>query len=288
MANTFNKSAQGGSPIFSQIFLRKSNQSPFNLKFGLESPTSTLGKISVVNGSVTKRSRGLIVDDDSELRRFLISELAVEGVDLEEADCGQSALTMIRESPMPFELVLLDWSLPDFSGVEICRRLRSSGLTMPVLMLTGRDDVRDRVEALDSGADDFISKPFSIEELLARIRASLRRISFHLNGSEVEQLSFADLTMNTATREVIRNGTQVPLTVREYDLLRCLLRNPNRVNERETLLKSVWGDNHFGDDNLLDVYIRYLRKKIEWPGLPTLIQTVRGVGFMLKEGALKG
>ncbi|WP_259726653.1 MULTISPECIES: response regulator transcription factor [Synechococcales] len=241
-----------------------------------------------MNGSVTKRSRGLIVDDDSELRRFLISELAVEGVDLEEADCGQSALTMIRESPMPFELVLLDWSLPDFSGVEICRRLRSSGLTMPVLMLTGRDDVRDRVEALDSGADDFISKPFSIEELLARIRASLRRISFHLNGSEVEQLSFADLTMNTATREVIRNGTQVPLTVREYDLLRCLLRNPNRVNERETLLKSVWGDNHFGDDNLLDVYIRYLRKKIEWPGLPTLIQTVRGVGFMLKEGALKG
>ncbi|WP_311133939.1 response regulator transcription factor [Synechococcus sp. CS-1324] len=212
----------------------------------------------------------------------------MEGVDLEEAGCGQSALSLIRESPMPFELVLLDWSLPDFSGVEICRRLRSSGLTMPVLMLTGRDDVRDRVEALDSGADDFISKPFSIEELLARIRARLRRTSFHLNGSEAEQLSFADLTMNTASREVIRNGTQVHLTVREYDLLRCLLRNPNRVNERESLLKSVWGDNHYGDDNLLDVYIRYLRKKIEWPGLPTLIQTVRGVGFMLKEGALKG
>ncbi|PZV03463.1 MAG: DNA-binding response regulator [Cyanobium sp.] len=241
-----------------------------------------------MNGPVTGRSRGLIVDDDSELRRFLVAELAVEGVDLEEAGCGQSALSLIRESPMPFELVLLDWSLPDFSGVEICRRLRSSGLTMPVLMLTGRDDVRDRVEALDSGADDFISKPFSIEELLARIRARLRRTSFHLNGSEAEQLSFADLTMNTASREVIRNGTQVHLTVREYDLLRCLLRNPNRVNERESLLKSVWGDNHYGDDNLLDVYIRYLRKKIEWPGLPTLIQTVRGVGFMLKEGALKG
>jgi len=240
-----------------------------------------------VNGAVTGRSRGLIVDDDPEMRRFLVAELAVEGLDLEEADCGQSALSLIRESPLPFDLVLLDWSLPDFSGVEICRRLRSSGLTMPVVMLTGRNDVRDRVEALDSGADDFISKPFSIEELLARIRARLRRTSFHLNGSEGELLSLADLTMNTATREVIRNGEQVHLTVREYDLLRCLLSGPNRVHEREVLLKTVWGENHFGDDNLLDVYIRYLRKKVERSGLPTLIQTVRGVGFMLKEGALK-
>ena len=240
-----------------------------------------------VSGHGNGRNRGLIVDDDSDLRRFLVGELAVEGVDLEEAGCGQSALSLIRESPIPYDLVLLDWSLPDFSGVEICRRLRTSGLTMPVLMLTGRDDVRDRVEALDSGADDFITKPFSIEELLARIRARLRRTSFHVNGSEGEQLSLADLTMNTATREVFRNGAQVHLTVREYDLLRCLLSSPNRVHERGTILKTVWGENHFGDDNLLDVYIRYLRKKIEWPGLPTLIHTVRGVGFMLKEGALK-
>ena len=233
------------------------------------------------------RNRGLIVDDDCELRRFLVAELAVEGVDLEEAGTGQSALSLIRESPIPYELVLLDWCLPDFSGVEICRRLRASGLTMPVLMLTGRDDVRDRVEALDSGADDFISKPFSIEELLARIRARLRRTSFSSNGAEGELLNLADLTMNTATREVFRNGSPVHLTVREYDLLRCLLGSPNRVHDRETILKTVWGENHFGDDNLLDVYIRYLRKKIECKGLPTLIHTVRGVGFMLKEGSLK-
>jgi two-component system, OmpR family, response regulator MprA len=240
-----------------------------------------------MSGNGGSRNRGLIVDDDSELRRFLVGELAVEGVDLEEAGCGQSALSLIRERPIPYELVLLDWRLPDFSGVEICRRLRASGLTMPVLILTGRDDVRDRVEALDSGADDFITKPFSIEELLARIRARLRRTGFHSNGGESELLHLADLTMNTATREVFRNGAPIHLTVREYDLLRCLLSSPNRVHERGAILRAIWGENHYGDDNLLDVYIRYLRKKIESPGLPTLIQTVRGVGFMLKEGALK-
>jgi two-component system, OmpR family, response regulator MprA len=227
----------------------------------------------------------LIVDDDPELRRFLAGELAVEGYGVEVAGTGQEALTRIRAGA--WDLVVLDWTLPDFSGVEVCRRMRSSGDTTPVLMLTARDDVRERVEALDAGADDYLTKPFSIEELLARVRARLRR-----NGrgsmAGLEVLSLGGLMMNTATREVSRNGTAIALTVREYDLLQVLLREPNRVHERPALLLAVWGDSHYGDANLLDVYIRYLRKKIEQPGLPTLIHTVRGVGFMLKEETAKG
>ncbi len=229
-------------------------------------------------------SRLLIVDDDPELRRFLASELQVEGYAVEVCGTGQTALTRIRESP--WDLVLLDWTLPDFSGVEVCRRMRSSGVATPVLMLTAHDAVRERVEALDAGADDYLTKPFSIEELLARVRARLRR-----NGSgsltQADVLSHADLTVNTGSREVSRGGDAIQLTVREYDLLLHLLREPNRVHEREAILRSVWGEGYVGDDNLLDVYVRYLRKKVERPGAPTLIQTVRGVGFMLKEGAVK-
>jgi DNA-binding response OmpR family regulator len=154
-------------------------------------------------------------------------------------------------------------------------------------MLTGRDQIRDRVEALDAGADDFVIKPFSLEELLARVRAHLRRRGYGDTSTAAELLQFADLILNTATREVSRQGKSINLTVREYDLLCCMMKAPNRVLERTTILHQVWGENHFGDDNLLDVYIRYLRRKIELPNLPTLIQTVRGVGFMLKEGELR-
>lgn len=226
--------------------------------------------------------RVLIVDDDPELRRFLSQELKVEGYNVEEADNGQNALSHIRDQE--FELVILDWTLPDFSGVEVCRRMRSSGITAPVLMLTARDDVRERVEALDSGADDYVTKPFSIEELLARVRALIRRAVRPDEPTAGEVLSLANLVVNTGSREVSRNGVPINLTVREYDLLVCLLSEPNRVLKRETILQTVWGENHYGDDNLLDVYIRYLRRKIEQEGQPTLVQTVRGVGFMLKEG----
>jgi two-component system, OmpR family, response regulator MprA len=154
-----------------------------------------------------------------------------------------------------------------------------------VLMLTARDAVTERVEALDAGADDYLTKPFSIEELLARVRARLRR-SGSSNGDETV-LSFADLQVNMASHEVSRGGEEIQLTVREYGLLLALLREPNRVQEPQTLLHNVWGEHFVGDANLLDVYIRYLRKKIERPGLPTLIQTVRGVGFILKAGESK-
>ena len=232
-------------------------------------------------------SQILVVDDDPELRRFLAGELAVEGYRVDTAASGQEALCKIRNGQQ--NLVLLDWTLPDFTGLEVCRRMRSSGVSTPVLMLTARDDIPERVEALDAGADDYLTKPFSIEELLARVRARLRRDHRIANeSSDVEILRLADLSMNTATREVERMGRAISLTVREYDLLLTLLREPNRVHERQQLIKAVWGENHFGDSNLLDVYIRYLRKKIEQPDLPTLIQTVRGVGFMLKEETATG
>jgi two-component system response regulator MprA len=226
----------------------------------------------------------LIVDDDPELRRFLQGELEAEGHGVETAATGQQALTRIREGGL--ELVLLDWTLPDFSGVEVCRRMRAGGDTTPVLMLTAHDAVRERVEALDAGADDYVTKPFSIEELLARVRARLRRNGTDDTAGEV--LEFVDLTVNTAAREVRRGGREIRLTVREYDLLLQLLRRPNRVQERLALLEAVWGSPFIGDDNLLDVYIRYLRRKIELPGEDKLIHTVRGVGFVLRQGADAG
>jgi len=228
----------------------------------------------------------LVVEDDARLRSFLAGELRCEGYAVREAEDGQSALMMLREEPG--DLVLLDWTLPDFSGVEICRRLRASGVITPVVMLTSHDDVRDRVEGLDSGADDYMLKPFSIEELLARVRAHLRRTAYWRGVRSADVLSLGDLTVNTATREVDRGGEAIHLSVREYDLLLCLLRQAGRVVEREQILREVWGEHHYGDENLLGVYIRYLRRKLEPEGLPTLIQTVRGVGFMLREGELRG
>ena len=224
----------------------------------------------------------LIVDDDPELRRFLCAELEAEGYGVATAATGQEALLRLGRGGV--ELVLLDWTLPDFSGVEVCRRLRADGLTTPVLMLTARDAVRERVEALDAGADDYLTKPFSIEELLARVRARLRRDRAADAGAS-ELLRFADLTVNTAAREVRRGEREIQLTGREYALLLQLLRQPNRVQERLALLEAVWGSPFIGDANLLDVYIRYLRRKLELPGEARLIHTVRGVGFVLREGA---
>jgi two-component system response regulator MprA len=227
--------------------------------------------------------RLLIVDDDPELRSFLTTELSVEGYSCDEAATGQQALGQIRSQS--WDLVLLDWTLPDFSGVEVCRRMRQGGITTPVLMLTARDEVRERVEALDSGADDYLTKPFSIEELLARVRARLRRTG--LDEPEDGWLRVGDLAVNPASREVSRGDEPIHLTAREFDLLLHLIRHPNQVQERRSILDSLWGENWVGDDNLLDVYVRYLRKKLEPPGKPTLIQTVRGVGFMIKEGPVR-
>jgi two-component system response regulator MprA len=236
--------------------------------------------------SETTPQRVLIVDDDARLRSCLAEELGLEGYTVVQAGDGQAALGEARHGGV--DLVVLDWTLPDFSGVEVCRRLRATGVSTPVLMLSGRDEVRDRVEALDSGADDYLVKPFSIEELLARLRALQRRAGGEgPSGAADPVLELADLRVDTASREVQRGGAPVHLSVREYDLLLCLLRRANAVVTRQQILDEAWGENFFGDTNVLDVYIRYLRQKLEQPGLPTLVQTVRGVGFMLKPGPSK-
>ena len=230
-------------------------------------------------------ARLLIVDDDPNLRRFLRAELELEGYSCQEAATGQQALELIRGEP--WDLLVLDWTLPDFSGVEICRRLRSSHNPTPVLMLTGVDGIEDRVKALDAGADDYLVKPFSIEELLARLRALQRRSGSQDAARPPQVLHLANLELNTASREVTRGDRAISLSGKEYQLLLQLLLQANAVVERQALLAAVWGDDFYGDANVLDVYIRYLRQKLESPGQPTLIQTVRGVGYMLKPGAPK-
>jgi two-component system response regulator MprA len=226
----------------------------------------------------------LLADDDARLRQFLELELREEGYAVHSCGDGIGALTQIRQEPP--DLLVLDWMLPDLNGVEVCQRLRSTGVYLPVLMLTGRDAVKDRVEALDAGADDYLVKPFSIEELLARLRALARRGTGPAN-TPPDLLELDDLQLNLASHEVSRGGVAVHLSHTEFQLLRCLMSEPGRVQNRQSLLDQVWGSNFVGDANVLDVYVRYLRRKLEPPGQPTLIQTVRGVGFLLKAGPLK-
>ncbi|MFZ9319118.1 MAG: response regulator transcription factor [Vulcanococcus sp.] len=226
----------------------------------------------------------LLADDDPRLRAFLELELKEEGYGVMSCSNGIDALTAIRQQAP--DLLLLDWMLPDLSGLEVCQRLRSTGSQLPVLMLTGRDAIADRVEALDAGADDYLVKPFSIEELLARLRALSRRSALRAS-SNPELLQVDDLVLNAASHEVSRGGQPVHLSLTEYALLHQLMADAGRVQSRESLLHNVWGENFVGDSNVLDVYVRYLRRKLEPAGQPTLIQTVRGVGFLLKAGASK-
>ena len=232
------------------------------------------------------RPRVLVVDDERRLTDLLRLELDVEGYEVDIADDGASGLIRSRSEPEP-DLIILDWNLPDFSGIDICQRMRTGGVHTPILMLTGHDDVHDRVTALDAGVDDYLVKPFSIDELMARLRAMHRRaetFSYKGNtGSQDVRLQVADLSMDTRTRDVSRAGRSIQLSVKEYDLLNFLMRGAGRVLERQEIMRGVWGENFFGDDNLLDVYIRYLRQKIEQQDLPTLIHTVRGVGFILRK-----
>ena len=230
----------------------------------------------------------LVVDDERRLTDLLRLELEVEGYDVDIADDGASGLIRSRSEPTP-DLIILDWNLPDFTGIDICQRIRAGGVHTPILMLTGHDEVNDRVTALDAGVDDYLIKPFSIDELMARLRAMHRRAETFSGrgGSDKEAvvLQVADLSMDTRTRDVKRGDRAIQLSVKEYDLLNFLMRGAGRVLERHEIMRGVWGENFFGDDNLLDVYIRYLRQKIESKSAPTLIHTVRGVGFILRQDA---
>ena len=233
-----------------------------------------------------EQNRLLIVDDDPELLRFLMEELSDAGHHCTGCDNGQDALLRWRQEQ--FDLVVLDWTLPDFSGVELCRRLRSSGNTTPVLMLTARDDVDERVQALDAGVDDYLTKPFNLKELHARVRARLRRGGYEQDArGEASGIALGDLRLDPIERRVERGERGIALSQREFELLLFLVRNADEVQSRQTILDVVWGAPFVGDPNTLDVYIGYLRKKVEAKGEAQLLHTVRGVGFMARVGEPK-
>jgi two-component system, OmpR family, response regulator MprA len=220
----------------------------------------------------------LIVDDERAVRESLQRALELEGYEIELAADGREALERLGADGH-VDAVLLDVLMPGVDGLEVCRTIRRNGNPVPVLMLTARTQVEDRVEGLDAGADDYVTKPFALEELLARLRALLRRTA---DGSG-ETLSFADLELDPGTREVRRGGELIELTRTEFSLLELFMLNPRQVLTRSVIFERVWGYDFGYGSNSLDVYIGYLRRKTEAGGKPRLIQTVRGVGYALRE-----
>ncbi len=221
----------------------------------------------------------LIIDADPKAAESLRRGLAREGYTVGVAHDGESGIARIRrESP---HLVILEVLLPDADGLEVCRRLKGvDGSVMPILMLTTKDTVADRVAGLDAGADDYMAKPYARDELLARVRALLRR----RQGSFEDQiLRYADLVMDTSTREVRRGKRLLSLTAREFDLLRLFMRHPRQVLTRDIIYDHIWGYDYAGESNIIEVYVRYLRIKLEAGGEPRLLQTFRGVGYALRE-----
>jgi len=223
----------------------------------------------------------LVVDDERAVRESLRRALELEGYEIELAADGQEALHRLEangDAGQP-DAVILDVLMPAMDGLEVCRRLRRAGNRVPVLMLTARDEIENRVAGLDAGADDYVTKPFALEELVARVRALLRRTT----AGEDELLRFADLELNPGTREVRRSGDPIELTRTEFALLELFLTNPRQVLTRSIIFERVWGYDFGFASNSLDVYIGYLRRKTEAGGKPRLIQTVRGVGYALRE-----
>lgn len=220
--------------------------------------------------------RILIIEDDEAIVKVLQRSLAIEGYQVESALDGETGL--LKAGEWHPDLVILDWMLPGMDGLEVCRRLRSEN-SLPILILTAKETIQDRVHGLDAGADDYMVKPFELEELMARVRALLRRTQ----QERSPVLSFADLILDTATRQASRFGRTISLTAKEYDLLDLFLRHPRQVLTRELIFDRVWGYDFGGESNVLDVYIRYLRQKLESGGEPRLIHTARGVGYVLRE-----
>jgi two-component system, OmpR family, response regulator MprA len=223
--------------------------------------------------------RVLVVDDEPAVREALERALRLAGYEVELAVDGEEALVRLGLEPGAADLVVLDVLMPKLDGLEVCRRLRRLGNGVPILMLTARDDVDDRVAGLDAGADDYVVKPFALEELFARVRALLRRSG---NGTE-EVLRFADLELDPRRYEVRRADDAIELTRTEFSLLELLMRNPRQVLTRSLIFERVWGYDFGPSSNSLEVYIGYLRRKTEAGGGPRLIQTVRGVGYALRE-----
>ncbi|WHY35306.1 response regulator transcription factor [Cytobacillus firmus] len=224
----------------------------------------------------------LVAEDEAKIARILEIELEFEGYRVTKAMDGFQAIELYRTGS--WDLIILDIMLPGFSGIEILRRIRSKDKQTPILLLTAKSSVEDKVSGLDLGANDYITKPFQIEELLARIRAALRvKTAAAEKTPAIDCLEVSDLKLNEKTREVSRGDQSIELTPREFDLLVYLMTNKKQVLNREQILEAVWGYDFLGDTNVVDVYIRYLRKKIDLPEMPSLIHTIRGVGYVLKE-----
>jgi len=223
--------------------------------------------------------RILVVDDERAVRESLRRALTLDGYDVDLAGDGEEALTAIQGHPEP-DAVVLDVLMPRLGGLDVCRRLRAEGNRVPVLMLTARDQVEDRVAGLDAGADDYVVKPFALEELLARVRALLRRSG---SAPGEEPLRFADVELDPLAHTVRRGGEEIELTRTEFSLLELFMRNPRQVLTRSVIFERVWGYDFGYASNSLDVYVGYLRRKTETGGRPRLIQTVRGVGYALRE-----
>jgi two-component system OmpR family response regulator len=223
----------------------------------------------------TQDYRILVVDDEPSIVDAVATALRYEGYEVEEARTGRDALT--AATTFDPDLIVLDWMLPDVEGIEVGRRLRDRGYKTAILFLTAKDATENKVEALRAGGDDYVTKPFSLAELVARVQAILRRTSSELPG---DVLSFADLTLDEVRHEVFRGETQVPLTATEFNLLRYFLLNPRRVLSKAQILQNVWRYDFGGNSNVVETYVSYLRKKLDACG-PPLIRTVRQVGYML-------
>lgn len=225
------------------------------------------------------RSGILVIDDDEKITSMLRRGLAFEGYDVYTANNGTEGLAMVlTEDP---DLIILDVMMPQLDGFEVCRRLREGGSKVPVLMLTAKDEVENRVKGLDTGADDYLVKPFALEELLARVRALLRRKELAADH-EGQRLVYEDVVMDLDSREVARAGKRLELTAKEFDLLHLFMQNPKRVLSRDQIMDKIWGYDYSGESNVLEVYIAMLRQKTEEHGGKRIIQTIRGAGYILR------
>ncbi|WP_223067825.1 response regulator transcription factor [Paenibacillus caui] len=221
----------------------------------------------------------LVIDDDEKITSMLRRGLAFEGYDVYTANNGVEGLKMMLSADP--DLVILDVMMPQLDGFEVCRRLREGGSTVPILMLTAKDEIENRVKGLDTGADDYLVKPFALEELLARVRALLRRKEPSGDASG-QRLIFEDMIMDLDAREVVRAGNRLELTAKEFDLLHLFMQNPKRLLTRDLIMDKIWGYDYSGESNVLEVYIAMLRQKTEEHGGKRIIQTIRGAGYILR------
>lgn len=226
------------------------------------------------------KERIVVIDDDEKITSMLRRALTFEGYSVAVAGDGQEGLRRVLEHEP--DVIVLDVMMPKIDGWEVCRRIREGGIATPVLMLTAKDEVTDRVKGLDLGADDYLVKPFALEELLARIRALLRRKSADKPEQPTNRLYYEDLILDLDTREVFRGGKLVELTTKEFDLLHLFMMNPKRVLSRDLIMEKIWGYDYSGESNVMEVYIALLRQKTEEHGGKRIIQTVRGAGYVLR------